>query len=464
VTNDDMAVATAPLWRGGEPVSDRGETVCVIGAGSSGLTAIKNLRERGFAVDCYERETAVGGAWTVRHGRGQVAGSTHLVGSRSCTQFPDFPMPDAWPDFPRHTQLLTYLEHYADHFGLREHIWFGTEVVRVEPVGDAAGRWDVTIRGQRGGTSRVMRYAAVVIANGHHWAPNLPVYDGMAGFGGKIMHASEYQDAGQLRGRRVLVIGAGNAGCDIAVDAATHAARCWHSSRRGYWYAPKYLLGRPTDQVMTRIQTLNLPQRVRGALAHGALRLAVGDQTRFGLPAPDHRYGETHPIANSQLTYQVGHGGIVGVPDVARFGRAEVTLTDGQVIEPDVVVLATGYLPKFEFIAPDLLGVDEAGRPWLRWHLFARDRPTLAVVGLTQPDAGGFACAHWQSVLMAAWLRTLAAAPETAREFWGRQGGNDAATYQVARAKESSRHWFEVNHLVYLRALERALNELEAVK
>src|SRR5262249_25129900 len=120
---DDLAPA-ATIWRNGEPVYDRGGTVCVIGAGGTGLAAIKNLREHGFGVDCYERETGVGGGWNWRHNRSPVYSSTHLISSKPFTQFPDFPMPDDWPDYPHHSQLLSYFERYADHFGLREHIWF----------------------------------------------------------------------------------------------------------------------------------------------------------------------------------------------------------------------------------------------------------------------------------------------------------------------------------------------------
>ncbi|NNJ62922.1 MAG: FAD-dependent oxidoreductase [Dactylosporangium sp.] len=474
MTNDNATAPVAAIWRGGEPVYDRGETVCVIGAGASGLAAVKNLREQGFAVDCYERETAVGGAWNARSGRGPAPASTHLITSRPCAQFPDFPMPDDWPDFPRHTQMLAYLERYADHFGLREHIWFGTDVVRVEPAGpepsgvrpagEPSSRWDVSISGQRGGSSRIMRYAAVVVANGHAFLPNRPSYEGLAGYRGQTIHASEYQGRSQLRGKRVLVVGAGNTGCDIAVDAGQVVTTCWHSSRRGYWYAPKYVLGRPVDQLAIRVQTMRLPQRLRRALTQRALRLAVGDLTRFGLRAPDHHFAESHPIVNSQLIYQIGHGGVVPVPDIARFGRTDVTLADGRVIEPDLVIFATGYVPTFEFLEPDILKTGGGARPRLRWHLAAPDRPTLAVVGLLQPDTAPLACAHWQSVLFANWLRVLDTAPERAREFWDRHAGADERRYHFAKVSDSPRHRFEVSHLVYLRALEQALNDLEAVK
>jgi len=450
----------ATLWRDGRPVYDRGDTVCVIGAGASGLTAVKNLKEYGFGVDCYERETGVGGAWNWRHDRSPVYASTHLISSRPLSEFPDFPMPDTWPDYPHHSLVLSYLERYADHFDLRPHIWFGTEVIRVEPAED--DRWDVTTRSTGGyGAERTSRYAAVVVANGHNWAPKMPTYDGLDEFRGQVIHASAYKDATQVRGRRVLVVGGGNTGCDIAVEAGRQAARCWHSTRRGYWYAPKYALGRPADQVRHRAAALRLPLWLQQWLFHRALRLTVGDLTRFGLPRPDHKIFETHPIVNSQLVHDVGHGAITPVPDVARFTRTGVVLVDGREIEPDLVVLATGYLPRFEFLDAEILGVDASGRPSLHLNAFPRRHPTLAVVGLLQPDSGLFPLMHWQAVMIARFLRLRDVAPERAGAFAARIATDTGQRWHPARLKESTRHWFEVGHVAYLRAVQRALDELE---
>src|SRR5439155_878613 len=116
--------------------------------------------------------------------------------------------------------------------------------------------------------------------------------------------------------------------------------------------------GRPADQVTDQAASLRLPLWLRQWLFHRILRSTVGDLTRFGLAKPDHKVLETHPIANSQLVYYIGHGSITPVPDVARFTRDSVEFTDGRVAEPDLVVLATGYLPRFEFLGPELLNVD----------------------------------------------------------------------------------------------------------
>jgi flavin-binding monooxygenase-like protein len=438
-----------------------GEKVCVIGAGASGLVATKNLVEHGFGVDCYERETGVGGAWNWRHDRSPVYASAHLISSKPSTQFPDFPMPDWWPDYPHHSQVLSYLERYADHFDLRRYIWFGTEVTRIHPAGTG---WEVTTRSTGGGGSgRTYRYSAVVIANGHHWSPKLPSYEGIDHFGGEIIHARSFSDPAMLRGRRVLVVGAGNTGCDIAVEAAQRAAACWHSSRRGYWYAPKYLFGTPADQVNERMLALRLPLRLRQWLQHRVLRMAVGDQTRFGLAKPDHRVYETHPIVNSQLIYYIGHGRVRPVPDVARFHPESVELANGQHVDPDLVVLATGYLPRFDFLDPELLGIDDTGRPHLSLHAFGRN-PTLAVAGLLQPDSGVLSLVHWQTVAIAKWLRLREVDPERAAATWEWLAGQTGGRWHDARTKDSTRHWFEISHVRYLRALQRTLDQLEAAR
>ena len=450
----------AAAERDDNAVYDRGDTVCVIGAGASGLAAMKNLREHGFAVDCFERESGIGGAWNWRHDRSPVYASTHLIASRPIAEFPDFPMPDSWPDFPHHSQMLSYLERYAEHFDLRSQIWFGMEVVRVTPVdGD---RWEVTSRSTGGsGAQRTHRYAAVVIANGHNWAPRMPEYDGLAEFRGEVIHASAYKDATQLRGRRVLVVGAGNSGCDIAVDAAQHAAKCWHSARRGYWYVPKYLLGRPFDQVHSAIRRLRVPSRVRQWLMEWAVRWTVGDPRRFGLPKPDHRIFETRPVVTSQLPYAIGHGRITPVPDIARFRRHSVELVGGEEIEPDLVIFATGYEPRFEFLDLDLLDPDPSGRPTLFLHAFPRRYPTLAVAGLLEPDSGLLPLVHWQTVAIARWLRLRRVAPERARAFHARIDAEAGRRYHRGASTTATRHWFTVSAIDYLRALERALDELE---
>jgi cation diffusion facilitator CzcD-associated flavoprotein CzcO len=277
----------------------------------------------------------------------------------------------------------------------------------------------------------------------------------------ELIHACAYKDPAILRGRRVLIIGGGNTGCDIAVDAAQQAATVWHSTRRGYWYAPKYVVGRPADQVNAGTLKWRLPLWLRQWVFQRVLRLAVGDMTRYGLPTPDHRPFESHPIVNSQLAYYLGHGRITAVPDVARFDGPAVELSDGRRIEPDLVITATGYKPRFEFLAPELLDTDEDGRPDLHLNAFARRHPTLAVVGLLQADVGLFPMVHWQSVAVARWLRLRATDPVRAAAVQRREAARPIKSWVRPRMLPTERHWFEVSSMNYLRVLDDLLKRLE---
>jgi hypothetical protein len=186
--------------------------------------------------------------------------------------------------------------------------------------------------------------------------------------------------------------------------------------------------------------------------------------TRYGLPKPDHRVYETHPIVNSQLLYQIGHGGVRPVGEVRRFDRDGVVLANGEHIGPDLVIFATGYLPRFEFLGPDVLDADAEGRPKLALHTFARRYPTLAVAGMVQPDSGVFPIVHWQTVTIARWLRLREADPRRAAAFWQGIVATPDRRWTDARVKDSTRHWFEISHTVYLRALQGLLSDLEAAR
>jgi thioredoxin reductase len=451
-----------------ESTYDRGEAVCVIGAGASGLAAIKNLRERGFAVDCFERETGVGGSWNPRHDRSPVFAGAHLATSKLSAQYPDFPMPDHWPDYPRHSGMLEYLERYADHFWLREHIWFGSEVTQVSPIKEAgtggSPRWEVTIRGQRGQAPRTTRYAAVVVATGYNWTPDLPEYPGRGDYQGEIIPGGAYRDPTQLRGRKVLVVGAGGSACAIAAEAARVATTCWHAPEESRWHVPEYLMGRPFDQMELKARAMRLPLWLRRWVFLRLIALTTGDLTRFGMPAPDHRLFDLPPVVDSQLGHHLGQGGIVPMPGIARFERDSVVMADGQVVEPDLIVVASDPVPRIDCLPAELLAAAPGGQPRLRWHSLAPNHPTLALVGLVRPQAGELACAHWQSVLFARWLRTLDTHPEQAGRFWASHAAADGQRYRAGRAAAARpRPWFEVDQLVYLRALERALNNLEAM-
>jgi hypothetical protein len=441
----------------------------VVGAGGLGLAAIKNLLAAGFDVTGYDLADEVGGNWYIDGPTSRVYQSTHTISTKPFTQYPDFPMPDEWPDYPHHSQMGEYLRRYADHFGLRRRVRLQTEVVGIEAVDpdDPGTAWDVTARGPDG-SSTTERVDVVVVANGHNWQPKMPDIPGQ--FDGQVMHSAQYKSADVLRGRRVLVVGAGNTGCDIAVEAAQQARSTLHSTRRGYWYAPKYAFGKPSDQVNDLITGLRTPMWLKQRLMHATIRLTVGAHHKLGLPAPDHAILETHPIANSLLPYYVGQGDIRCVPDLARFEGSRVVFADGSDAEVDLVVFATGYLAGFPFLDPAVLDVRD-DRPSLALNMVPATYDTLAVMGLYQPDSGVFAIAHWQGVLVAELFSAAMTSPGQSRRIRQRVleplRGSTSTSRTLSggvRFASSTRHYFEVSHQEYLRALDRTIQRVRRAR
>lgn len=436
---------------------DRGEAVCVIGAGASGLIAVKNLRENGFEVDCYERDTVLGGLWNPQNQHSPLYSNTHLVTSRSQTEIPDFPMPDDWPDYPSAAQMLTYLTAYAKHFGLPEHIWYGSEISAIEPV--EGSRFEVVVKPAAGNAARRLRYAAVIIATGHHWTPNLPSYPGQDQFKGTILHSSQLKDASRLRGKEVLVVGGGNSGVDIACEAAVNAAGCVHSVRRGTWHLPKYLAGEPADYALNRLGAR--PRFLRRFLADRLLKGPKRLATRMGIDVPEHGPTGEEPVRNGRYLEHVGDGSIRRRGEIARFDGFDVSFADGTEMRPDLVVLATGYRPKITCVAPKLLGIDgDSPFPKLLARMFSPKHETLAIAGLVEPGVGVLPIVHWQTHAIAHWLQVRKGDPDRAANF-RHQVVSESAQYAVEPGGTSPRHQLAVDAEEYLASLGRIIDTLE---
>lgn len=431
-------------------IEDRSDRYCVIGAGSSGLTAAKNLLERHFNVDVLERESDLGGNWNAALPCSRVYRSTRMISSKGFTAYTDFPMPERYPDYPHHSQVLDYLRGYASAFGVDEHVEYGTGVERITPAADCP-LWEVQLSC---GAHR--RYQGVVIANGHNWSPRIPSYPGQ--FTGRTLHSAEYKSPDIFAGKRVLVVGGGNSGCDIAVEAAQAGSLALHSTRRGYHYVPKYLFGRPSDLLADRLAKLHIPLRIRRAVIGAILRVSGGPQRLSRLPKPDHKLFETHPIVNSLLPYYVQHGAIQPRPEIAYFAGDRAHFLDGSSASVDVVVFATGYNVMFPFIDNELLNWRN-GRPQLYQHIFHPVYDNLFVAGLIQPDSGMFGMVDRQCQAVAMFLSALREGLPIAQSFCRRKQLAACALAGI-RYKESPRHYLEVEHWDYAKQLERLTAEL----
>ncbi len=412
--------------------------ISVIGAGASGLVAAKKLLDQGFEVVVYEKNAEVGGNWLYGSPGSSVYRSTHLISSKRMTELRDFPLPAEWPPYLRHEQALEYLRRYAERFGLRSHIRFNVEINRCERQAD--GRWRVeTPEGAE-------TFDALVVASGHHREPLLPNFAGS--FDGEILHSQAYKVPEPFRDRRVLVVGAGNSGCDIAVELAGVAARVFHSTRRGYWYVPKFVFGVPADEFGDRIRRLGVPARLFQLMARSSAGMVLGKPQRFGLPKPDHAMFETHPIVNSQLYYAIGHGRVTPKPDVERLDGSGVVFADGSREEVDAIVCATGFRLTFPFLDDRWLNLRD-GRPIFYKNVFHPQLDNLFLVGFIQPNSGLWFLAELQAELVA---RALKHPSPRFRSAIADQQGTRYFHYLP-----SLRHHLEVDYLRYERDLRRLM-------
>lgn len=342
----------------------------IIGAGPCGLAHAKALGDARVEYDQVEADTEVGGNWY--HGTYRTA---HIISSRRTTEFTDFPMPAHYPDFPSQRQMGDYYKLYADAFDLRRRIEFGTKVTAVMPRRDEL--WDVELAS---GERRV--YKGVLVCNGHHWHKRWPNYPGE--FTGEFIHSKDFKTPEQLAGKRVLVIGGGNSACDVVSEAARVSETAHLSLRRGYWFMPKTLLGKP----VVESPIMRFPVPIQRLLLKVLLRLVVGRYEDYGLPRPDHKVFEKHPTISTEVLHYLKHGRITPRPDIARFDGRRVHFADGTSDEFDMIVAATGFYVSFPFLPEGLVPMKHEQLALVYGGCVLPEHKHLYVIGTQQTRYG----------------------------------------------------------------------------
>jgi len=418
---------------------------CIIGAGAAGLAAARRLKERQIPFEILEKSNEVGGIWDATSQDSPVYHSTHLISSKPLTEYPGHPMPKEYEDYPHHSKVFEYFKSFAKTVELYPHIRFNTTVLKVDRT--EKGHWAVALKD---GTTQ--EYSGVILASGFTVMPNLPVIPG--NFTGETLHSKYYKSPEIFSGKRVLVIGAGNSGCDIAAEISKVAAKTYLSMRRGYHFIPKYLFGVPSDQFGELALKLRVPMKVRQKINQTLLRMVMGRPEKYGFQKPDHRILESHPIINSHILKCAAKGEVIPKADVVSYDGRRVRFQGNFEAEIDSILYATGYLPVFPYMDRKHLNWQN-DHAELYLHVFHSVYDNLFVLGMLQPDSGVWGIFDAQSKAIAAYISAQQKAPVRAARF-GEIKADLTEDRQLRQKYLSSlRHHFEVEHSHYLRRLKK---------
>lgn len=421
--------------------------IAIIGAGCSGITALKNCLDRGLTnVTCYEQNDQVGGNWifTAGDGHSSVCETTHIISSKTMSQFRDYPMPADYPDYPSHHQVLAYFQGYARHFGLHKYIQFNTRVEEVKKLADQG--WEITLQG-----GNKEHFDFLLIANGHHSAPRHPM-EIKNSFSGRYLHSHSFKSNESFAGENVLVIGGGNSACDCAVEISRVAKKVDISIRRPRYIIPKFFLGKPTDTFNKA--TLFMPPFLAEMARKLTLRIQVGRYRDYGLEDPTTPVRAIHPTLNSELLYKIRHGKVHPKRGIAEVKDKTVFFSDGSQADYDTIVAATGYRISLPFFAKSFLNYEEADRIPLWLRMFHSEHPTLIFIGLFQPQGAIWPFSDLQAELAALYMSGDYQLPDdVARKA-------EADSDEIEKAFEPGKqHTIEVHTHTFERKIKREIRK-----
>eukprot|EP00884_Botryococcus_braunii_P011312 jgi/Botrbrau1/20181/Bobra.0173s0079.1 len=428
--------------------SSNHKTVCVVGAGCAGLSACNALRERGIPYVCYEKGSKIGGLWRIENDNGLSGAyeSLSINTSKSTMEFAGFPFPEEWTPFLSHKQVLEYIEQYAAHFDLKKNIQFETTVTEVAPHNN--GGYTVSIQRKIESKPKSKHFATVIVANGHHWDPLFPTLPGK--FAGQLLHAHQYRNHSILDDKRVVVLGMGNSGVDIASEASKYARSVIISSRESAYVVPRWIKGKPMDTINTSAIAL-LPWRWRQWLFSQQLKPFIQEQIAAGWGVPKHGLMQAHFTIHKDIVEQCKAKKVTPKSGIKQISGNLITFMDGTSVEVDVIVCATGYNVTFPFFKGNRIRVVDEDGPRLYKNMIHPEHPNLFFVGLLQPTGPMIPLCEQQTALIGDILQGKVVPPCPEKQL-------RAIQLQKQRVKDrwisAQRHLLEVDFHEYLMELK----------
>lgn len=425
----------------------------IIGAGPMGLVMARELKRYGVPFQGFELHVGPGGLWDIENPHSTMYESAHLISSKTMTELKEFPMDQEVATYPSHRDVGAYFKKYAKHFGLDEHYQYNARVTGVEKITE--DHWQISWENTQTGESQVFEARGVLIATGTLHYRNMPEVPG--NFTGEVIHAGDYKKPTSFQDQRVLVVGCGNSACDIAVDAVHHAKSVGLSVRRGYYFLPKFVLGKAIDTLGGK---LKLPGRLKQIVDGLIVRALVGKPSQFGLPEPEYRLYESHPVMNSLVLHHLGHGDILPYSSISDTDGKTVKFNDGKQAEFDKIVFATGYKLKFPFIAKDYLNW-QTSAPHLYLNVFNPNEPNVCMLGMIEATGLGWQGRADQAKVVALYLKSLISDKGVPSSLQSKLKANNTDLSGGMKYLKLDRMSYYVHKETYLGLLQRHIAALE---
>ncbi|GBN64445.1 Dimethylaniline monooxygenase [N-oxide-forming] 5 [Araneus ventricosus] len=430
----------------------------VIGAGPTGIAAIKCLKEEGMVPVCFERTSHIGGLWRYHdddiNGLASVMKSTVINNSKEMGAMSDFPPKEEYPNFMHNKHVFDYITSYEKAFDIERYIQVNREIIEVGMADDyeTTGRLYVVVKDTKTGAESREVFDGVFVCVGHHVFPNWPSFPGMEKFKGKVLHTHSLKKVDPFEDQVVVVVGVGNSGMDAAVEISSVAKQVYLSTRRGVWVVPRVgPWGLPIDIQMQRRWLDVLFKISPYSLVCWFCELAVNlrfDHSLYSLK-PKHRIWSQHATVSDSLPIKLLSGAVVVRKNIAEFVENGVIFDEEEkVTECDSVVFATGYKIKFPFL-DERLTVVKNNEVHLYKYIFPPHlkHPTLVICGLVQTVGAGFptfeAQARLATLVMNGKVR-LPSREEMEADIRKRKEVNSK------RYSQSERHTIQADYIPYL--------------